>query len=144
MKKLLILFSALLFLSKVFCQTSEAVLGKWTNEEKTQIVEVYKKDNAYFAKLVKLNDTEAKYQFDVNNDDPNLKNRKLIGLDLWTNFTYDAYREQWKDGRIYNFKNGNSYNGKIQVEGNELKLTGHYGFFFFLAKTQKWTRVLEK
>lgn len=44
----------------------------------------------------------------------------------------------WKYGEIYNYKNGNTYTGKIRIEGDELRLTGYYGFFFFLAKTQKW------
>ena len=78
---------------------------------------------------------------DLENPEIGKKSSTLIGLDVWIDFVYNEARHNWVDGKIYNFKNGNSYNGKIQIDEDALKLTGHYGFFFFLAKTQDWTRV---
>lgn len=142
MKKIITYFlSLVLFGNCLTAQVEKDILGKWTNADQTEVVEVTKVDNYYVGTLVNLKVENAKLLLDSENDDETKRNRRLLGAKVWTKFEYLADKNFWKYGEIYNYKNGNTYNGKIQVEGNELKLTGHYGFFFFLAKTQKWTRV---
>jgi uncharacterized protein (DUF2147 family) len=128
-------------LTSLMAQEADRLLGRWSNEDKTQIVEVLKRNNVYLGKLVYINAENAKLMLDTENDEETLRNRRLLGSEVWTEFEYLEDKDMWKSGVIYNYKTGNSYNGKIQVEGNQLKLTGFYGFFFFLAKTQNWTRV---
>lgn len=124
-------------------QDEQQILGKWTNEDHSQIIQVVKKNNVYVGKLISINVENAHMLLDSENEDDTKKSRRLLGAEVWTGFSYIPESNSWKFGEIYNYKTGNVYNGKITVEGNELKLTGHYGFFFFLAKTQKWTRVTE-
>ena len=126
-----------------FAQTAVSIIGKWTNEDKTQIIQVYKKDNFYVGKLVGIDAENANLMLDSENKEEQLRKRKLIGADVWLNFEYQEDKQMWKNGEIYNYKTGNSYTGKIQIEGPELRLTGYYGFCFFLAKTQKWIRIVE-
>jgi uncharacterized protein (DUF2147 family) len=136
-----IMLFTLFTLTSLMAQEADRLLGRWSNEDKTQIVEVLKRNNVYLGKLVYINAENAKLMLDTENDEETLRNRRLLGSEVWTEFEYLEDKDMWKSGVIYNYKTGNSYNGKIQVEGNQLKLTGFYGFFFFLAKTQNWTRV---
>lgn len=133
----------LLFISvKAFANPQDkAILGNWVNEDSTQIVNIYKQNKHYFAKLVYLNDENAPILLDIENNDESLRKRKVLNAVVWSDFEYLADKNMWKFGSIYNYKTGNSYKGKIQIEDKVLKLTGYYGFFFFLAKTQKWYKV---
>jgi len=141
-KQYLLIVALSLFSNFLFSQeNANSILGQWHNEDSTQVVEFVKNGDVYNAKLVFIDKENAEYILDINNDDENLKHKKVLGSYVWTNFTYSADKEQWRDGSIYNYTNGNVYTGKIQIEGNELRLTGYYGFFFFLAKTQKWYSV---
>lgn len=114
------------------------ILGKWINEDSTQVVRFFKEGNLYSAKLIYFNDENADILLDTENEDENLRKRRVLNATVWKGFEYLPDKEMWKYGEIYNFKNGNTYTGKVKIEGNELRLTGYYGFFFFLAKTQKW------
>ncbi|MFT4969493.1 MAG: hypothetical protein ACI9O4_001240 [Chitinophagales bacterium] len=137
-----ILIVLILPLQILLAQDENKIMGKWTNEDQTQVIHVEKKGEVFVGQLAEYMNGDAEVLLDVENKDEEKKKRNILGEDVWLNFVFDPTREIWISGDIYNFKNGNTYNGKIQVEEDELKLTGHYGFFFFLAKTQKWTRVL--
>lgn len=139
MKLYFTLFS-LLVAQLIIAQQEQRILGQWISEDSTQIVQIEQQDSFYIGKLVHLAIENSQYLLDVENDNEQLRTRKLIGASVWTDFIYLTDKDQWKYGTIYNYKNGNTYNGKIQIDGDVLKLTGHYGFFFFLAKTQKWYR----
>jgi|TARA_B110000483_G_scaffold80377_1_gene99978 uncharacterized protein (DUF2147 family) len=142
MKKFYSIISlSLISLSLVYGQEAEDILGLWANEDSTQIVQVMKQGNVFVGKLTNLKGDNSGSLLDLENPEIGKKSSTLIGLDVWIDFVYNEARHNWVDGKIYNFKNGNSYNGKIQIDEDALKLTGHYGFFFFLAKTQDWTRV---
>ena len=142
MKKFYSIISlSLISLSFLHSQQAEDILGLWVNEDSTQIVQVMKQGNVFVGKLTNLNGHDSGSLLDLENPEIGKKSSTLIGSDVWIDFVYHEARRCWVDGKIYNFKNGNSYNGKIQIDGNALKLTGHYGFFFFLAKTQDWMRV---
>lgn len=139
--KLIITIGLLLSLGFLYAQDADKLLGKWTNEDKSQIVEVVKKNKLYIGKLIYVDEENSKLMLDTENEDETLRNRRLIGAEVWTSFEYLEDKDMWKYGEIYNYKTGNSYTGKIQIDQNQLKLTGFYGFFFFLAKTHIWTRV---
>ena len=115
-EKFVILLLLALCFTKIQAQAEERILGKWTNEDKTQIIEVVKKNNVYVGKLVFINVENAKLMLDSKNDEEALRNRRLIGAEVWTNFEYLEDKDMWKYGTIYNYKTGNSYNGKIQIE----------------------------
>ena len=140
-KTIILILPLLLFVNFLSAQDEKLLIGKWTNEDKSQIVEVSKIENFYVGTLVDIQAENAHLLLDTENDDETKQNRRLIGAKVWTKFEYLDEKGFWKYGEIYNYKTGNTYNGKIQLDGDELKLTGHYGFFFFLAKTQKWTRI---
>jgi uncharacterized protein (DUF2147 family) len=142
-RKLVAILFILLSLSRLNAQEMDRLLGKWMNEDKTQIIEVVRKNNTYMGKLVFIDVPNSKLILDTENDDESLRKRRVLGSLVWKEFEYQEDKDMWKYGSIYNYKSGNTYNGKIHVEEDQLNLTGFYGFLFFLAKTQNWSRVIK-
>ena len=130
-----------LFAGALLGQDADRVLGVWINADSSQVIQVERRGEVYEGKLIELKGESNKLLLDIENPDMEKRNRNLVGADIWLQFVYDVDKDFWREGKIYNFKNGNTYNGKIRVVGDELILTGHYGFFFFLSKNQEWLRV---
>ena len=130
-----------LFAGALLGQDADRVLGVWINADSSQVIQVERRGEVYEGKLIELKGESNKLLLDIENPDLEKRNRNLVGADIWLQFVYDVDKDYWREGKIYNFKNGNTYNGKIRVVGDELILTGHYGFFFFLSKNQEWLRV---
>ncbi|MGB1247308.1 MAG: DUF2147 domain-containing protein [Chitinophagales bacterium] len=148
MKNLFFTYLTLLSAFSSIAQSSTDIIGMWQNEDGNQQIEIYQQeDNLFYARLIWLKDNVSPYNqsaYDVENNEKSLQSRLLIDIDVLIGFEYLEEKHLWKNGKIYNFKNGNSYNGKIQIKEGELHLTGFYGILFFLGKTQKWTRYTAK
>lgn len=77
---------------------------------------------------------------DVNNPDPNLKGRKLLGAPILWGFKPDNEdKTKWVDGRIYDPDNGKTYDCKLRLEDGELHIRGYVGISLF-GRTTVWTR----
>mgnify|MGYP001551866796 CR=1 FL=1 len=74
---------------------------------------------------------------DVNNPDPALRRRPLVGLLTLWGFVADA--DGWRGGRAYDPKSGQSYRSSLKLEPDgSLKLTG---CVLFICESRRWTRV---
>lgn len=140
--KLILFFILYLPFTGLAQNKATGIEGLWLNDEKTQIIEIYQKSNKYFGKIHWTKADSENPMYDINNDDPALRNRSIIGLDVLADFEYNPDRYKWKSGSIYNIDNGRTYNGKMRIdeEGN-LKIHGYWWFFSFLGHTYTWTRV---
>lgn len=135
---------ALIFISAgVFAQSANAVVGKWLNKDKDAHIQIYKKGDKYFGKLVWLkspNDETGKPKKDANNPKANLKTRPIAGLELLQGFEYDG-GGVWNDGTIYDPKSGKTYSCKLSLNGNDkLNVRGYIGVSL-IGRTDVWTRV---
>jgi uncharacterized protein (DUF2147 family) len=122
------------------------IYGYWMNEGKNIIVQMYD-DNKGFTrgKIVWLRDSIDAYggeRRDVMNGNSKLRARKLLGMDIFYGYKYDASDHEWEGGTIYNFDNGTEYHGKMWIDkNNNLQVRGYWWIFFFLSKTKTWERV---
>ena len=104
--KILFNILALLFFTSVSSQgytnaAEEQICGKWESSEKNLIVQVYREDNKFKAKVVWFNDTGGKpmdYWTDIHNPDPALRNRKILGLSVLSDLTYNPETKSWENG----------------------------------------------
>lgn len=135
-KRLLSLFAFLPFVG--FAQKSNGFEGIWINQDSTQKILIYEEENLFFGKLIDLSNG-AFHEFDINNNIDSLQNRRVVGITVLSNFELTD-SDKLKYGKIYNFKNGNTYNGKIVLKDDHMHLTGYFGVFFFLGKTQHWRK----
>lgn len=140
MKKIVLtVIGVMLAASAAFAQD---VIGKWKLDDGTAIVEVYKSGDAYNGKIVWLEEpteadgTPAK---DINNPDPALRKRELIGLNMLSGLKKTAENE-YSEGKIYDPGNGKTYNCSMKVEGNVLKVRGSLDKRGLIGRTMDWFR----
>ena len=143
-----IFFLVVTFISpEVWSQTSDAdaILGVWLNEQEDAKIEVYKKDNKYYGKIVWLkndtNDDGSSPRLDSRNPDPKLKVRPIIGTIILKDLVWDKPDNEWDDGEIYDPKSGNTYSLYANLQNaNSLFLKGYIGFAV-IGRSTVWSRV---
>ncbi|CAN1558761.1 Domain of unknown function DUF2147 [Spirosomataceae bacterium] len=143
-----VLITTLFFLisSVLFAQNADAVLGVWKNGEGTGMVQIYKKAEKYYGKIVWLkvpNDSNGKPRVDVNNPEPKLQSRTIKGLENLRDFVYKG-DSKWEDGSVYDPKNGNDYSCEMKlIDDNTLEVRGFIGVSLF-GRTDVWKRQVKK
>jgi uncharacterized protein (DUF2147 family) len=143
-------FLSILFLFlvnlKVSAQNADAVIGVWKNGEGTGMVQIYKKGDKFFGRLVWLkvvNDAEGKPRTDINNPDEKLRTRPLKGLENLRDFVFKG-DNKWEGGNIYDPKTGNDYSCEMKlVDENTLEVRGYIGVSLF-GRTDVWKRQMKK
>ena len=131
--------------TSLFAQTHKAedIVGTWLNQEGTAKVQVFKVGSNFYGKIVWLKEPNdsitGKPRTDKENPDPKLKTAPLLGLVNLKGFVFDG-KDEWKDGTIYDPKNGKTYSCFIKFDGpDKLKIRGYIGISL-LGRTTIWTR----
>lgn len=129
--------------------------GVWLTESENGHVEIYPCANPangpICAKVIWLKDavnpdkTRAQSMDDVRdvlNEDPALRNRKILGLEFMSGFKKSPdEKDVWSDGHIYNAEDGKTYRARITVlDDKTLRLRG-YVIIPLLGETEIWKRV---
>jgi len=125
------------------------VVGVWTNEEKDARIEVFRCGDQHCGKIVWLQEpnypegsdegTPGTPKLDRNNPNPELRKTPVLGLQIMHGFAH-AGENVWKEGKIYDPKNGKTYSGKLTlVSPGRLDLRGYIGISL-LGRTTVWTR----
>ena len=142
------MFLSLLTSTGLFAQTYQAddILGTWLNEEGTGQVEIFKVGSKYYGKIVWLetpNDSITGLpRTDKENPDPVEAKKPLLGLMNLKGFIFDD-DDEWKDGKIYDPKNGKTYSCYMRFEDDskkKLKIRGFVGISW-IGRTTWWTPV---
>lgn len=131
----------------------EDVLGTWITEKADTgnqiIVEIYKAPNGkYNGKIVGLTMpvyTEGEHQgqerMDLQNPDPSLKERKLVGIDFVSNFDYNEEKDKFEKGNIYSPINGKTYHSYMQLQKDgRLLVKGSIDKAGLIGQKQYWSR----
>lgn len=109
-------------------------------------VKISKASNGkYYGEIVWLKDPledDGSIKLDKENPDTKLRNRKLMGLKILNDFTYDKGRNEWSGGTIYSPKTGKTYKCYLTFEDDgRLKVRGYIGSSWMgLGKTVHWTK----
>ena len=121
---------------------AQTIFGKWKNPddvtgEVNSIIEIYKKDNKAYAKIIEITET-------IRRDDLCLKcigenkNEPILGMDILTGLIKDD--NTWTNGKILDPKNGKYFDCTMElVKANKLKIRGYFGVPM-LGKTVYWNR----
>lgn len=115
---------------------AEPVTGRWITEGGSAIVAIKPCGNQLCGTVERVLKAPADApKTDVNNPDPALRKRPLVGVPILSGFT-DAGNE-WR-GTIYDPKSGKSYRSILKVNGGSLSVKGCIAVF---CQTQRWTRA---
>jgi len=146
MKKLLLNFSVLFIGMFLFGQVAKAqtdrLEGLWYNDIKSgKILITRGADGKFNGKVVWLKEPleNGKPKVDKMNEDPKLRNRPRLGLQVLTGFEKDG-DEKYTGGTIYDPLNGKTYSCKITYKGNTLDIRGYIGISLF-GRTTVWSRA---
>jgi uncharacterized protein (DUF2147 family) len=139
----LILLLTLAFVSgtSVFAQ-ADPIEGFWYNDEKTAKVQIYKaKDTKFYGKIAWLKEPNenGKPKVDGKNPDKAKRTQPIMGLMLLKGFEKDE-DNVYTDGKIYDPKNGKTYDCKLTLKGNALDIRGYVGMPAF-GRTTTFTRA---
>jgi uncharacterized protein (DUF2147 family) len=109
-------------------------------------VKISKASNGkYYGEIVWLKDPledDGSEKLDDKNPDTKLQNRKIMGLRILNDFTYDKRSDEWSGGTIYSPKTGKTYKCYLKFEADgRLKVRGYIGSSWMgLGKTVHWTK----
>jgi uncharacterized protein (DUF2147 family) len=151
MRNSIILLIASVFSVAALCLAANGddILGVWNNEEKDAKIEIFKCENKYCGKIVSAKEpnypagskegTPGSPRLDHNNPDKAKRSRLIIGLQIVNDFTF-AGDGVYKDGTVYDPKNGKAYRGKMTlVSPSKLVMRGFVGIPLF-GRSTEWTR----
>jgi len=138
MKHLYILFIATLS----FTAHGQSIIGQWetiddVTKEKKAIIEIYKENKLYFAKIVKS------YTSDKNaicaSCTGSKKDKPILGLVIIENLKKG--KNEFNGGTILDPENGKTYKCYLELVSNtKLKVRGYLGVSLF-GRTQYWYKI---
>jgi len=133
LKKIIYLFIALACSLPGKAQKNpDAIIGKWMSEEDNLEVEVFKEAGQFKAKVLWFDDSDDKSKpwntrTDEKNPKKELRNRKIVGMEVLSGLTYDEDDDEWVDGTIYDSKSGKEWSSKCWInKDNLLKVRGYW------------------
>jgi uncharacterized protein (DUF2147 family) len=117
----------------------ESILGEWVTEAQEnrppgRIKFVHAQDGTYLG----IVSWAARPQKDVNNKDPKLRDRPVLGMVIMWHLRYDD--GEYVDGYVYNPEDGGTYRMKAEVlSPASLRIRGYLGISLF-GENQTWSR----
>jgi len=128
----------ILFTGFSFAQNADAIIGKYLLPNDLE-VELFKKGDKYFGKIVGLNNYRNGETKDTKNFDSSKRNDPLLGKLIIKNLVYDIDEKIWVDGEMYGPDKGIHVNLEItEVKENEIIIVGSK---FIMHKTMAWKRI---
>ncbi len=137
MKKLILLL-AFFGLTAMNAQNKTGdIIGTYMNPEGEAVIKIFESGGKYFGMLAWTKNPD---RLDENNPDVKKRTQKRLGLVIMNNFVFDG-DDTWKDGTIYDPKNGKTYDCKVtrDSKGN-LDIRGFIGISL-LGRTAHWTKI---
>lgn len=136
----ILLFTAISFAG--LAQNKDAILGKWINSSGEAHVDITKRGEKYFGKIVWLKapkDEKGGVKTDIKNPDESLRKQPILGLEILKNFVFDEGK--WTDGKIYDPKSGKTYSCNMTMKGKDiLNMRGYVGISL-IGRSETWKRV---
>jgi len=132
---------AILFLAAVPALADRhAVQGTWLSGDGDGLVEINVAGTSISARILgSPNKDPDRPTTDAKNPDPDLRARKLVGLEIFRGFGYDG-DGQWSGGFIYDPNSGKTYRCKLKLVDREtLKVRGFIGISL-IGRTETWKR----
>jgi uncharacterized protein (DUF2147 family) len=132
-------------------EPGDAVVGDWLVKTGDAVIHIDRSGDGYDGHIVwQLRNRygpedgptlDGKLVVDRNNPDPAQRSRTLDGLRLMWDLRYDAERQEWTGGRVYDAEDGHTYRCLLRlIDADHLKLRGYFGISL-IGGSSIWTRV---
>jgi uncharacterized protein (DUF2147 family) len=137
-----IVFLLLLAFQMAFAGNPDDIIGVWKNGEGTGLIQIFKKGDKFYGKLVWLKEPtnpDGTPKTDDKNPNEKLRKMPLKGLELLRGFKYSS-ESKWDGGDIYDPENGKDYSCKMKLtDPNTLEVRGYIGISL-IGRTDVWKR----
>jgi uncharacterized protein (DUF2147 family) len=129
--------------TSVFSQ-ADKIIGIWVPAKGTSQVRIFKATNGKFYGKVEWLETE-KDKLDVNNPEVSQRDKKILGLMILKDFSYNEEKKRWEGGTVYDPDNGKTYDCFMWFNGSDDKMTlkGYVLGMKFVGRAEDWTREFE-
>jgi uncharacterized protein (DUF2147 family) len=119
-------------------EAEPTVQGRWLTDDGKGVVSIASCGAHICGRIVEVLDKRPGVpKTDVNNPDPHMRNRPILGLTTLSGFTGSG--SAWRGGRAYDPKSGRSYRSSLELNPDgSLKLTG---CLLFICQSRRWTRA---
>lgn len=132
----------ILFSVDGYSQNKDAIVAKWVNSTGEAHLEITKRSEKYFGKIVWLKDPKdekGNIKTDYQNPNPSLRSKPIIGLEILKDFIYEDGK--WTDGNIYDPKSGKTYSCTMTIKPNgDLSMRGYIGISL-IGRSELWKKV---
>lgn len=139
MNKMLVVIMSLVALD-ISAETSVSPAGLWeTFDDDGRLestVEVRVDDGSLFANIVMLHNS-VKENPVCDKCEGDLYGKPVIGMQVFDGLTLK--KGIWQKGTVFDPKTGDTYKGKVWLDGEMLLVRGYVGFLY---KTKVWRRTL--
>jgi uncharacterized protein (DUF2147 family) len=121
------------------------IVGQWKSvDDETgkpkSIVEIYKKGDKYYGKIIKLFREPQEDQDPICKEcEDDRKDKKIIGMEIIRDMEADG--DAFEEGTILDPKNGSIYDCKIWIDPKKPDVLNVRGYLYFIYRTQYWVRV---
>jgi uncharacterized protein (DUF2147 family) len=117
---------------------AKRLVGVWESEEKNLQIEIFEDHGQYSGKMIyfKCATTDImRNAIDSENPDETLTTRKLLGLKLVEQLTYEG-DGVWSNGKIYDPNSGNTFEARIHLTDTNTAIVRGYWKFRYFCKFQ--------
>jgi len=117
---------------------SPSIQGTWYTEDRSAVIRIAPCGNQMCGTIARvLNQGPNVPTRDVNNPDPRLRSRPILGMAILTGFSPAG--AQWTGGHAYDPQTGRSYRATLALQPNgRLEVTG---CLLFICRSKDWTRA---
>ena len=116
-------------------ETQPSAYGRWLTDDGSAVVRVAPCGPRLCGTIERVLDPAAP-KGDVNNPNPNLRRKSLVGATVLRDFSYSGIA--WTAGRAYDPKTGRSYRSELRLTADgQLKVTG---CVVVICRSRFWTR----
>jgi uncharacterized protein (DUF2147 family) len=115
-----------------------SIQGLWVTDDHSAVVRIAPCGRLLCGNVAKMLNTGPNVpRTDVNNPDPRLRVRSILGMPVLSGFS--GAGASWKNGRAYDPKSGKSYRSSLALAADgSLEVTGCILFF---CQTRHWQRT---
>lgn len=141
-RKAIVPLLALLFVAAE-AEKADPICGVWFSQERDAKLQIYQQGETFEAKIIWLKEPNraGRPDIDANNPDLALRGRPMLGLVLLRDLRKSDTPNLYTGGRIYDPKNGKTYDCRVTLNGDKIELRGFVLGLPLLGRTSTWTKA---
>ena len=123
------------------------ILGEWISEDQDSKIRIYASTHTgcFNGKITWIIGDESNPDgpiLDKLNPNDSLQQRTISGIEFITGLSFNDKKKQWQNGKIYNPKDGKTYNLKVWfLNENTLNFRPSMDAMSLLGQNFKWCRL---